>query len=97
MSIKQIQKIKNTEKNAIMKSIFQNYTNVKNTDFSKTKKLNQKDYNRLQLFALTESIISIMDPEEFKTIRSVFIEDKKIENENKLNYAINKFVFYLLA
>lgn len=97
MGIKQIENININEKNKIMKSIFHNYVTVKNLNFNKQIKLSQKDYNKLQLFALTESIIRMMDKEESGVITSVFIEEKPVKDKYKLNCAINKFVFYLLA
>ena len=97
MSLKQISEIQNREKQLIMEAIFKNYKEISKLKEHNLIKINSEQMSKVQLFALTDSIINLMEKTEKNIIKNNFILDNKIMDKTKLNNAIDKFVFYLLA
>ena len=61
MSLKQISEIQNSEKQLIMEAIFKNYKEISKLKEDNLIKINSKQMSKVQLFALTDSIINLME------------------------------------
>ncbi len=97
MSPQQINTILLEDKLKIMRSIFNNYNEILDLKKQSKIKVNSNNISKVELFALTDSIINLMDKNEKQLLLNSFSLKKETTNKINLNHAINKFVYYLLV